>query len=68
MIETGGKDDPNISGRLYLLFGSCLINDVRVVFTSCLAHVLLTMFGSSLPPVWIMSSGGKDEPNIVNKT
>jgi hypothetical protein len=32
------------------------------------AHVLLTMFGSSLPPVVCVTAGGKDEPNIVNKT
>jgi hypothetical protein len=47
------------------------------------AHVLLTMFGSSLPPVVCVrahvlimmfcsslqqTTGGKDEPNIVNKT
>jgi hypothetical protein len=31
------------------------------------AHVLITMFGSSLPPV-VCATGGKDEPNIVNKT
>jgi hypothetical protein len=28
-------------------------------------HVLLTMLGTSLPP---QTTGGKDVPNIVNKT
>jgi hypothetical protein len=41
------------------------------------AHVLLMMFGLSLPPVvcrrahvllMMQTTGGKDKPNIINKT
>jgi hypothetical protein len=31
------------------------------------AHVLLMMLGLSLPPL-LQTTGGKDKPNIINKT
>jgi hypothetical protein len=49
---------------LFRMFGSSL-----PLVVCRMGHVLFRMFGSSLPPVVpiLQTTGGKDEPNILNK-